>query len=369
MVADVPLGAFLSGGVDSSAVVGVMAGLSPTPIRTFTIGFEDQQGFDERPFARAAAGRFRTDHTEFVVNSDRAELIERLVWHYDQPFGDSSALPTYLLSELTSGEVTVALSGDGGDELFAGYERFLAAMVAERYRRLPSSVRGVAVRAAGALPPTALRGRAGSIQRLLSQAAAPLPFNFLGWISVVPLYWRERLLPTKADFGHEGYRRLWEESAGAELLDRLLVLNLRTYLLDDLLPKVDRMSMAHALEVRSPFLDTELIEFALRLPAEYRVRGLTLKRIFKDAMSDLLPTELLRRKKRGFGIPLDRWLRTDLAPFVDAMLLTPAARAGAHLDRASLQDLVLAQRHGGHGLGHAVWALLTLEVFLRREGW
>lgn len=369
MIADVPLGAFLSGGVDSSAVVGVMSGLSSTPVRTFTIGFDDQTGFDERPYARLVADRFGTDHTEFVVDSDRAELVERLVWHHDQPFGDSSALPTFLLSELTAGEVTVALSGDGGDELFAGYERFLAAMVGDRYRRLPAAIRSIATRGAGVAPPTAFGGRAGSVQRLLAQAARPLPGSLLGWISVVPEAWRRRLLPGAVDFGEAGYEALWRESEGAALLDRLLVQNLRTYLLDDLLPKVDRMSMAHALEVRSPFLDAELVELALRLPAHYRIRGLTLKRVFKDAVRDLLPDALLERKKRGFGIPLDRWLRTDLAPFVEAMLLVPSSRAAQHVDGAALRELVLAQRSGGHGLGHAVWALLTLEVFLRRERW
>ena len=266
MVSDVPLGAFLSGGVDSSSIVALMAELSPTPVKTFTIGFDDDEGFDERPFARAVANRFATDHVEFVVKPDAIELVERLVWHHDQPFGDSSAIPTFLLSELTRKHVTVALCGDGGDELFAGYERFTAALLLARWGPLLKPLRQPLIGAASRLGTGTVGARAQRAVRLLRRSELGLPDAFLAWISFVPPEWRTRLLGHAENWGTEDYRRIWSESGGADTLDRLLNVTIRTYLLDDLLPKVDRMAMAHGLEVRSPFLDTELVEFALQLP-------------------------------------------------------------------------------------------------------
>jgi len=368
LVADVPLGAFLSGGIDSSCIVALMAQLSDRPVATFTIGFEDA-GFDERPYARAVAERFRTDHTEFVVKPDAAELIERLVWHHDQPFGDSSALPTYLLAELTRGHVTVALCGDGGDELFAGYERFAAALARQRLADLPGPLRSGLESMSRHLPPGALRGRGRSVRRLLADSGEDPAEAYLSWISYVPLEWRNRLLEAPSDWAIDDYGRVFGASAGAGLLDRLLDLNLRTYLLDDLLPKVDRMSMAHGLEVRSPFLDTSLVEFALRLPDRHRLRGLSLKRVLKSAMKDVLPPEILRRRKHGFGVPLDRWFRTSLREYVDSMLCSPSSRVRHHLVPDAVDELVAEHQRGVADHGHALWTLLTLEVFLRAEGW
>jgi asparagine synthase (glutamine-hydrolysing) len=369
LVADVPLGAFLSGGVDSSSVVAFMARLSPSPVRTFTIGFEDTEGFDERPFAARVAAQFNTDHTEFVVQPDKAALIERLVDHHDQPFGDSSALPTFLLSELTGQHVTVALSGDGGDELFAGYERFAAAVALDRARTLPNGLLRTATRIAHTLPPTMLNGRVGNIDRMLARADADTIDAYLSWLSYVPDVWRQRLRPTASNLASKRYRGQWEDTDGADtVLDRLLHLNVGTYLLDDLLPKVDRMAMAHGLEVRSPFLDSELAEFAARLPPAFKVRGLSLKRVLKAAVGDLLPPTVLNRRKRGFGVPLDRWFRTDLRSYAEAQLLSSQSRVQSHCEPDAVRSL-LAQHQAGTNLGHAIWTLLTLEVFLRREGW
>jgi asparagine synthase (glutamine-hydrolysing) len=369
LVADVPLGAFLSGGVDSSAVVALMARLSPRPVKTFTIGFEDVEGFDERPFARQVSKLFGTEHTEFVVNPDKAELVERLVWHHDQPFGDSSALPTFLLSELTRRHVTVALSGDGGDELFGGYERFAAALAVDATRRVPGPVRALAERAAGRVPPALFAGRAGSVRRMLRRVDAGLPGALLAWVSYIPPEQRRLLLPGRRQWGEDDYERIWSESEGASVLDRLLLLNLQTYLLDDLLPKMDRMSMAHGLEVRSPLLDDALVDLALRLPPSFKVRGWSLKRVLKEAVRDLLPHELLHRRKRGFGVPLDRWFRTDLRTYTEGMLATPGARLGELLDGDAVAALVAEHMSGHANHGHGIWTLLTLEVFLRREGW
>jgi asparagine synthase (glutamine-hydrolysing) len=370
LVSDAPLGAFLSGGIDSSAVVALMAQATDGPVATFTIGFEDDEGFDERPYARAVAERYGTDHTEFVVQPHAAELVERLVEHYDQPFGDSSSLPTFLLSELTSAHVKVALSGDGGDELFGGYERFAAGLALARYQRVPRPVRVAVRRAAEAATP--LAGGGGTVakaHRALLRSDLTPPMGLLAWISYVPAETKAKLAGREWSAGTDAYTRLWDASTGAHPLDRLLDLNLRTYLVDDLLPKVDRMSMAHALEVRCPFLDRELAELAFRLDPRLRVRGLSLKRVLKAGVADLLPRELLNRPKHGFGVPLARWFRTDLAPLVDSTLGARDSRVAAYLSGAAVRSLIAEHAHGRADHAHALWTLLTLEVFLRREGW
>ncbi len=361
LVSDVPLGAFLSGGIDSSAIVGIMARSSERPVDTFTIGFDDRDGFDERPFARIVARAHRTAHHEQVVSPDVVELVERLVWHHDQPFGDSSAVPTFLLAELTRGHVTVALSGDGGDELFAGYERFAAALALGPLGRVPRPAARALARA--------LARRGGRLGRFADVAGEGMPAAYRSWLSYVREPLRARLLAEPDRWALEDYERVWASSAGARPLDRLLNLNLRTYLVDDLLVKADRMSMAHGLEVRSPFLDTELIDLALRIKPSAKIRGPQLKHVLRRAVADLLPAEILRRPKRGFGVPLDRWFREDLAPYAAATLGAPDARVRHHLAPAAVDAMLDDHARGRAEHGQALWMLLTLEVFLRGEGW
>jgi asparagine synthase (glutamine-hydrolysing) len=368
LIADVPLGAFLSGGIDSSAIVALMAGVMGEPVKTFTIGFEDTEGFDERPFARVVAERFATEHHETVVHPEAVELVEKLVWHHDQPFGDSSAVPTYLLNEVARRDVTVALSGDGGDELFAGYERFAAALAVDSVLMIPGPARRAARRLLDAIPPSAMRGRVGRTQRFAAVVEQGMPEAYMHWISYMPDGWRRRLLPGADDWALAQFAELWREKAGARRLDRLLAMNIETYLLDDLLVKMDRTSMAHGLEVRSPFLDTELVEFAARLAPSLKVRGLSLKRVLKRAIADLLPKDILSRPKRGFGVPLDRWFREDLDVYARSVLGSGASVRG-HLNGDALDQLLAEHREGAGSHGHALWTLLTLELFLRRHGW
>lgn len=369
MIADVPLGAFLSGGIDSATVVALMAGVSERPVKTFTIGFDEDTGLDERPYASMVAKRFKTDHTEFVVRPHAVDLVERLVWHHDQPFGDSSAIPTFLLSELTKTHVSVALSGDGGDELFAGYERFAAAMALRHYQRVPAPVRNGVRSLLEAAPSGALRGRVGSAQRFAARTELPVVDAYRSWLSYVQEPIRARLLEDPDPWALDEYRDRWERSAGDSVLNRLLRLNYSTYLLDDLLPKVDRMSMAHGLEVRSPFLDRELTEFAFRLPPQIKARGFKLKRVLKHSVSDLLPSELLHRRKQGFGIPLDRWFREDLSAYMRSTLAARDGRVGQYINARAIADLLAEHQSGRRDHSHALWALLTLEVFFRSQGW
>jgi asparagine synthase (glutamine-hydrolysing) len=369
LVADVPLGAFLSGGLDSSVVVALMAQATDRPVQTFTIGFDDSDGFDERAFARTVANRYRTDHHEFVVAPNAIDLVEKLVWHHDQPFGDSSAIPTYLLSEATRSGVTVALSGDGGDELFAGYERFSAALMADHYGRVPPTVRGAVGRSLAALPRSGLRRRVASAQRFAGAAGRGLPDAYLSWLSYFSEETRAEALPNASNWAIEDFGRRWESTAGQDVLDRLLELNLTTYLVDDLLVKADRMSMAHGLEVRSPFLDTDLLAYVVGLPPELKLRGFSRKRLLKRVAADLLPRAIVHRRKRGFGVPLDRWFREDLARYLNGTLGASDARVRRHLAPAVLERLIWEHASGVRDHGQALWLLLTLEVFLRREGW
>jgi asparagine synthase (glutamine-hydrolysing) len=339
------------------------------PTKTFTMGFDDKDGFDERPHAANVASHVGAEHRSFVVEPDAVDLIERLVWHHDQPFGDSSAVPTYLLARETKGEVTVALSGDGGDEIFAGYERFAAARVLEGYRRLPSGLRKGASSGLSRLSPSMFRGRVGSAQRFTKSADDGLPDAYISWLSYVQKERLPDLLTSPSDRPFRDFGALWAQTEGGSTLDRLLYTNMRTYLVDDLLVKADRMSMAHGLEVRSPFLDRELVEFALTLPTSARMRGLTLKRVLKDAVRDLLPPDILKRRKRGFGVPLDRWFRSDLAAYTASMLGSPSAYVKDHLRPEGVDRLLREHKEGTCDHGHAIWALLTLEVWLRKEGW
>jgi asparagine synthase (glutamine-hydrolysing) len=369
LIADVPLGAFLSGGLDSSVIVAIMAGMVDRPVQTFTIGFEDRNGFDERRYARLVAERYRTDHHEFVVQPKAVDLIERLVWHHDQPFGDSSAVPTFLLNELTRSHLTVALSGDGGDELFAGYERFAAALAVDRYRRLPRTLRAAVAQAALVLPRQSFRGRAAGAQRFVRAADLGLPRAYLAWLSYFAEPTRRAALPNGSDWAIDDFERKWEATAGTDPLARLLEVNLETYLVDDLLVKADRMSMAHGLEVRSPFLDAELVSYASALPSRLKLRRFNRKRVLKAAAADLLPGEILRRRKRGFGVPLDRWFREDLSKYVASTLGSHQARVRQHLVPQVVDRILREHASGAGDHGHALWLLLTLEVFLRREGW
>lgn len=368
LISDVPLGAFLSGGIDSSAIVALMAGVMGEPVKTFTIGFEDLDGFDERPYARAVAERFGTEHHDAVAHPEAVELVERLVDHHDQPFGDSSAVPTYLLNQVAREHVTVALSGDGGDELFAGYERFAAGVAVDQVLRLPATVRQQGRRAIDALPASLLRGRVGRAQRFAGMVEQGMPEAYLGWISYVQEPWRQRLLEHPDSWARDAYVSRWNRTRGARPLDRLLSLNIETYLVDDLLVKMDRTSMAHSLEVRSPFLDTELVQLAALLPPSLKARGLSLKRVLKRSVSDLLPKEILSRPKRGFGVPLDRWFRQDLESYTDSML-GDGASVRRHVRGDALDQLLREHRSGAGSHGHALWTLLTLELFLRKRDW
>ena len=318
LVSDVPVGVLLSGGIDSAALTAMAAEESGYPVSTFSIGFEES-GFDELARARLVAERFGTDHHELVLRPDAVDLLPRLVEAFDEPFGDSSALPTYLVSQLAADTVKVVLSGEGGDELFGGYYTY----VADRLATGRAGPRRSCVRWSSRC--RAHRGRrSASTKAKRFMRGAHLP----RWSATMP--WKEIFsapMPPGADGAAAGigplvdlHRARYAETEGAEPLARLQDLDLGIYLVDDLLVKTDRLSMAHSLELRVPFLDQRVAEFALALPDRLKVRGFAKKRLLRQALAPLVPREIVRGRKQGFSIPVAAWLRGDLEPFARDVL-------------------------------------------------
>ena len=364
---DVPLGAFLSGGIDSTIIVGLMAKLLGKKVKTFCIGFAGDPRFDETHYARIAARAFDTDHTEFTLQPTSFDLVERLVELHDGPFGDSSAIPTSVVAGLTRQHVTVALTGDGGDELFCGYVRFLAADYAER---IPAPIRALGGMIAERMPPGASeRSLLSKARRFLGIAARPLPDRLARLISLFTFELDQLFRPelqAKVDIGQplDWMRGIVAATEGASPLSRTLDHNFETYLPFDLLVKADRASMAHSLESRSPFLDTALVEYAARLPDSYRRRGTNTKWLLKHAFADLLPPEIMNRGKMGFGIPLGTWFRGDLRTYLEDHF-APGARMYEYLEPRYVRALFDEHQRNQADHGHRLWLLLTFEIWLR----
>src|SRR5579862_232052 len=368
MIADVPLGAFLSGGVDSSAVVAMMARAGAGRIKTFSIGFAAAE-YDETRYARMVAERYGTEHEEFVVEPDAAAILPQLVWHYGEPFADPSAIPTWYVSRLARRHVTVALNGDGGDEAFLGYSRYQAMRHLGRLDRLPHAVRTALAKLCGLAPRgLARRLRLTQIGAILAAPAAQPARRYAGAIAFFgdadkAAGYGEAMRPllshSALDLLAPYFAAAGDLVAGANWAD------LHTYLPDDLLVKVDVASMAHGLEARSPLLDHVLLEWAARLPVDLRMRGGTLKGLFKAAMAPYLPPAILRRRKMGFGIPIDQWFRAELKDLAYDVLLSRSARERGLWQPDYVQGLLDQHCAGAHNHHTRLWALLMLELWFR----
>ncbi|HEX8853813.1 MAG TPA: asparagine synthase (glutamine-hydrolyzing), partial [Pyrinomonadaceae bacterium] len=346
LVADVPLGAFLSGGVDSSTVVGLMARHTSQPVKTFSIGFREDS-YDELKYARVAARHFGTEHHEFVVTPDICRVVDELAWHFDEPFADSSAIPTYMVSKLAREHVKVVLSGDGGDELFAGYTRYGIERSRSAFARLPRFVREGLMRPLSQHLPHGARGRNFihnvSLDPLARYFDSVSAFNALGKRSLYAPGFRERL-NGDADRTLGRFRRHAARVTSDEALDALLYLDSKTYLPGDILTKVDRMSMAVSLEARVPLLDHRLIEFATRIPASLKMRGAETKYIFKRAVRGLVPDEILDRPKQGFGVPVQQWINEELRERIRETLTSRRASERGYFDASYIN--LLFDEHG-----------------------
>jgi len=366
LVSDVPVGAFLSGGLDSSAVVGMMAQLSSEPVRTYTIDFEEE-GFSEVEDARAIAAHFGTRHEEFCVRADAVGILPDLVWHLDEPFGDSSAVPSYYVAKVAAQHVKVVLSGDGGDELFAGYNRYKRAMAQKPWRWIPHALR----------------------RRILGSVANRLPIEWPGrnqlyeignmrresgpdWVGMYP-YIRERIYSPamrvelrvgQASTGNVALEEL-PRLRGLDRLSRLQYLDTMRYLPDDILVKVDRTTMAHSLESRAPLLDHVLVSYVASLPPSMKLRGEVSKYLFRKMAARYLPLSALQKKKQGFGIPAEDWFRSDLKEHARERLLDRRALERGYFDRRIVERVLGHHAAGGRDYSNWIWCLLMLEEWHR----
>ena len=370
LVADVPLGALLSGGIDSSVVVALMAQASSEPVRTFSVGFSDPR-YDERALARTVAERWGTRHEELLLEPDATEILPKLAEILDEPFADSSALPTYLVSQHARRHVTVALAGDGGDESFGGYERYVANAVAARLDAIPAALRRGAGALGRRLPD---RGSVSSIanktRRLSSTLALDAPARYGRYMAWFDAEQRRRLYT--ADFaraaeldGDDVIAAAWAQTSGNAVVDRMLETDIATYLAGDLIPKIDIATMAHGLEARSPLLDHELMQLAASIPAHLKVRGRQKKWILRRALRGWLPDEILDRPKQGFTIPLAAWLRGDLRDWSRDVLLDRETLERGYFEPGAVHRLLDRHDAGADGDAPRIWSLLMLELWHR----
>lgn len=371
LISDVPLGAFLSGGVDSSAVVAAMVEASSQPVKTFSIGFESEE-FNELPYARMIAQRFGTEHHEFVVQPDAIEIAPRIVRHYGEPFADASAIPSFYVSELTRRHVTVALNGDGGDESFGGYSRYAANLLAQRLAQLPHPVLVGAGAFVGRLPSdSAIDSRRNRIRRLVGVLALTPPARYSRYMAYFDDTQRDELYTDefKAQLGKSLAPSViadpWSTASGRSLLDVMLEVDVESYLPADLLVKIDIATMAHSLEARSPLLDPEVMSLAASLPPELKVHRLEKKVILREALRGWLPNEILDRPKRGFGVPLVHWLRVELREWSREILLDGVATGRGYFRTAAVQEMLDRHADGRDDCSMRIWALLMLELWHR----
>ncbi len=373
MISEVPLGAFLSGGVDSSIIVALMAQESSQPVKTFSIGFEEQD-FSELKYAKRVAEHVGAEYNEFVVRPNAMEVIPTLVEHYGEPYADSSAIPTYYVAKETRKHVTVALNGDGGDESFAGYERYAAMLFAETYHRIPKTLRRVLIdKPVNLLPTSELkRSRFRDAKRFIQAANLPKTERYFRWVSSFnrdvksELYTEEFAASVSKHNASEYLDRWFAKANGSGTLDAALLTDQMTYLPNDLLAKVDIASMANSLEARSPFLDHKLIEFAATLPENLKMRRFQTKSLLKKVAARLVPKEVVYRRKMGFGVPIGKWFREDMKDFVREILLSERSLKRGIVKPEMLERLVNEHMNAERDHAFQLWTLLMLELWFQR---
>ncbi len=372
LISDVPLGAFLSGGVDSSIIVGMMAKLSGKPVKTFSIGFKEKE-FDELSYARIVANHFATEHHEFIVKPNAIKILPKLVWHYNEPFADSSAIPTYYVANLTKDFVKVVLTGDAGDENFGGYPRYLRSQWVARFTKIPEKLRKD-------LLPNFLRMFSGfhwrgkTLNRLadfIESLSADQAKNYAEQIKIFNAKEKEDIYTV--DFGKsvgeidplDFLASKFEESETGNLLERLLYVDMNSYLPEDLLVKMDIATMANSLEARVPFLDHKFMELVAGIPPHLKLKGTKAKFILKTAFKDLLPDPIFKRKKMGFGVPVSRWFRKELKEYIYEILLDSKTLNRGYFRRKGIKSLL--DEHACMRYDHSpkIWALLFLEIWFR----
>ena len=375
MISDVPLGAFLSGGLDSSMIVGLMSQISSLPVKTFAIGFGEKT-YDELEYARIVADHFQTEHYEFQVTPKAQEIIEDLVWHFDEPFADSSAIPTFYVSKCAREHVTVALSGDGGDEIFAGYRRYLGRKLAEGFNRLPKGLRySILNKWIAKLPEgTGYTGKSfiKKLKRFVEQAADVEQYPYSSRLAVVSdelkreLYSRNMIEQTEVCTPFGSLKAYFDQCAAQDAITQMLWVDLMTYLPDDILVKVDKMSMAVSLETRAPFLDHKLIEYLAGVPTSLKLRGWNPKYLLKKAGERFLPPQILQRQKQGFVVPIASWLKYEMREYIRDILLGETARNRGYMNPEQVERVLDAHQQGTLDYSQQLWAFLMFELWCRK---
>jgi asparagine synthase (glutamine-hydrolysing) len=372
MVSDVPLGAFLSGGIDSSAIVALMARRSPEPIKTYSIGFEVGGAggyYNELPWARKVADLYRTDHHEIIVKPDAGTLLPRLVWHMDEPIADAAFVTTFLVAEFARRDVTVILSGVGGDELFGGYRRYLGPAYDRSYERLPRWLRrGVLPSLARALPSdrhSALLNLSRQFRAYVLSQDQPIEERYRSYVQVFSRLDAAALLRDPVSRPFDALGAAFDEVAHGEPVGRLTGVDLLTQLPDDLLLLTDKMTMATSLECRVPFLDERLVDLALRMPTAMKIRGRQLKHVLKRSLAGLLPADLLHRGKRGFGAPMGAWLKAELAPLMARLLSRESIEKRGLLRWEPIARTIALHQGAREDRTDHLLALMTFELWAR----
>ncbi len=373
MISEVPLGAFLSGGVDSSVVVALMAQESSKPVKTFSIGFEEQD-FSELKYAKIVAEHVGAEYNEFIVKPDALEVLPTLVEHYGEPYADSSAIPTYYVSKETRKYVTVALNGDGGDESFAGYERYAAMQIAQLYHRFPKFLRNNFVEKPINLIPTSelKKSRFRDAKRFLQAASLEKTERYFHWTTVFrekakeELYTKEFIQTVAKNDASDVLNQWFKKANGSGILDTTLLTDQMTYLPNDLLVKVDIASMANSLEARSPFLDHNVIEFAASLPENLKMQRFQTKSLLKKVAARLVPSEVIYRRKMGFGVPIGNWFRGEMKDFVKDVLLSEKSLNRGIVKKEILKNYVEEHINAERDHTFQIWTLLMLELWFQR---
>ena len=368
LMSEVPLGAFLSGGIDSATIVALMSNLSGTPVKTFSIGFEEDE-YDELKYARLVSRRFKTDHHEFVVTPDVVDIADEMVSHFDEPFADPSSLPTYMLAKLARQYVTVVLSGDGGDELFGGYSRYLTHNQRNIFSRLPANVRRLALRSFSNSLPHRAAGK-----NYLYNVSLDYIERYIDSISHFnrpqrkQLYSKELISNLNGCFGkaERHFKTISEIVSSEDRTDKLLFLDSKTYLPGDVMTKVDRMTMANSLEARAPFLDQELVEFAMSIPVRFKIKVRDAKYILKKAMEGIVPSEILNREKQGFAVPIKLWMNEQLRDRIHGDLTDQKTLARGVFERSYIQTLLNEHSSGRRDHSYRLWLLWVLELWYRK---
>ena len=368
LISEVPLGAFLSGGVDSSAIVGMMSQILDAPVKTFSIGFHEDS-FNELKYARVAAKHFQTEHQEFIVTPDLVETIDELVWHFDEPFADPSSLPTFMVAKMARDYVTVVLSGDGGDELFAGYTRYRVDQRRSGLGKLPRSIRRNLLRPLSEALPHGAKGRnflyntsLDAIDRYIDS------ISHFGNLKKEALYAGNFRRNLNGDFGKAAsiYKEIANGVSSGNPIDKLLYLDSKTYLPSDILTKVDRMTMAASLEARAPLLDHELIEYVCKIPAGFKLKGGETKYIFKKALEGIVPNEILYREKQGFGVPINEWINSQLKERIHGTLLEKRTLERGFFEPKYIKTLLDEHQRKRRDHSNALWILWMLELWHRK---